>query len=94
LKKVDKYLDKKSFSIYIKNTNSWYPTSNRALYDAEMLAFSLIQEDTIVVSKNNFIKKLKKLMDDDKFKKSLKKEAGSEQISTRVNSIKGLLINK
>ncbi len=94
LNKVDKYLGKKSFSIYLKNTKSWYPTSNRALYDAEMLAFSLILENEIVVKPKDFIKNLMKLMDDDKFKKSLKKEAGSEQISTRVNSIKDLLINK
>jgi hypothetical protein len=32
-------------------------------------------------------------MEEEKFKKSLKKEAGSEQISTRVNSIKNLLTN-
>ena len=93
LKKVDKFLGDKSFSIYLKKTKGWYPTSNRALYDAEMLAFSSTQEEEITVKSKEFIKKLKQLMDDEKFKKSLKKEAGSEQISTRVNSIKNILTN-
>jgi len=92
--KVNKYLGDKSFSVFLKNTNNWYPTSNRALYDAEMLAFSTTIETDIVVTPKEFTNKLKQLMDDEEFKKSLKKEAGSKQISTRVESVINILTNK
>ncbi len=93
LNQVNEFLGDNAFSIYQEKTKNWYPTSNRALYDAEMLAFASISDDEIKIKPKDFLKKLKNLMEEEKFKKSLKKEAGSEQISTRVNSIKNLLTN-
>ena len=44
IEKIHKFLGEKAFSVYQKNTKTWYKTSNRALYDAEMLAFASIKE--------------------------------------------------
>lgn len=91
IKKIDKFLGDKAFSVYQKNTNSWYTTSNRALYDAEMLAFAAVQDDEVSVTPKKFQEGLKKLMEEEEFKKSLNEQAGGKKISMRVESVKTIL---
>jgi hypothetical protein len=93
VRKIKKYLGNNAFSIYQVKTGTWNTTSNRLLYEAEMLAFSQIDEKEIVVTPTAFKSKLKKLMEGDKdFQKSLE-AAGGRKVEERVNSVKQLLIN-
>ncbi|MCK5719096.1 MAG: DUF262 domain-containing protein [Thiomargarita sp.] len=91
---INKYLDNNSFAIFKTNTGKWNSTTNRALYDAEMLAFSKFTEDEIKVSPEEFKTKLKKVMGDNKFKKSLNEQAGGRMVEARTNIIKNILLGK
>ena len=91
IEKINTFLGEKAFSIYQEKTNLWNTTSNRTLYDAEMLAFASIPEDEIKVTPKEFEESLKKLMKGDIFKKSLKEQAGGKKISMRINSVKEIL---
>ncbi|MFH1049027.1 MAG: DUF262 domain-containing protein [Patescibacteria group bacterium] len=91
IKKIDQFLGKNAFSVYQKNTDKWYPTSNRALYDTEMLAFASVQESEIKVTPKKFEEELKKLMEDNEFKKSLNEQAGGKKIAMRAESVKRIL---
>lgn len=92
INKINKFLGKKAFSVYQKDTDSWYTASNRALYDAEMLAFADIEEDDITVTPKQFQEGLKKLMENIEFKKSLNEQAGGKKIAMRVEEVKAILI--
>jgi uncharacterized protein with ParB-like and HNH nuclease domain len=92
--KIKKYLGENAFSVFQKRTDNWYSTSNRALYDAEMLAFASVPEDQIAVTPAIFQEKLKALMDDEEFKKSLNEQAAGKKIKTRVESVKNILLNR
>lgn len=89
--KINNFLGTKAFSVYQKDTDSWYTTSNRALYDTEMLAFASVQDDEINVTPEKFQDELKKLMEEEEFKKSLNEQAGGKKISMRVESVKRIL---
>ena len=93
LSKVEKYLGKNAFSIFQQKTKKWNTTSNRTLYDAEMLAFADINLEDIGVTPAVFQEKLKKLMEDTEFKKSLNENSGGKMIESRVESVKAILIN-
>lgn len=91
IQKIDKFLGSKAFSVYQKKTGRWTPTSNRALYDAEMLAFASLQEDEIKSTPKQIEEGLKALMEDPEFKKSLNEQAGGKKISMRVENVKRIL---
>lgn len=93
INKINKFLGKKAFSVYQKDTSSWYKASNRALYDAEMLAFADIEESEIVVTPEEFQNGLKDLMEKEEFKKSLNEQAGGKKIAMRVEEVKAILTN-
>lgn len=90
---VDKYLGDKAFSNFGEKKGKWASLSNRSLYDAEMLAFSDFIGKEITISRDDFIKKLEKLMADPEFKKSLHSQAGGRMIETRVFKIKNIISN-
>lgn len=91
--KVKKYLGKNAFSIFQLKTKRWNTTSNRTLYDAEMLAFAGIDLADIKVTPGVFQEKLKKLMEDPEFKKSLSENSGGKMIEFRIQSVRNILIN-
>lgn len=91
INKIDKFLGQKAFSVYQKTTDSWYTASNRALYDAEMLAFAEIEEENITVTPDQFQEGLKTLMENVEFKKSLNEQAGGKKIAMRVKEVKAIL---
>ncbi|MCW7483207.1 DUF262 domain-containing protein [Leptospira kanakyensis] len=93
LASINKYLGKNAFSIYQVKTSRWNPTSNRALFDAEMLAFAKVNQDEIRITPKQFIERLKKLMEDQEFKKSLIDQSGGKKIEKRVNSVISILLN-
>ncbi len=93
LYKVKKYLGRNAFSIFQKKTKQWNTTSNRTLYDAEMLAFADTDIEKITITPENFQAKLKDLMEDGDFKKSLNEQAGGKMIESRVESVKSILVN-
>ena len=91
INKIKKYLGDKAFSIFKPKTEKWNTTSNRLVYEAEMLAFSQIDEHEIKTTPEAFILSLKDLMiNDDDFKKSLNK-AGGKKVKERVEAVKKLL---
>lgn len=91
---INKYLGKNSFAIYRTNSSKWNNTTNRSLYDAEMLAFSHFINTSIKISPDRFQEKLKVLMGDSEFKKSLNEQAGGKKIEIRVNAIKEILLGE
>jgi len=90
INKINKYLGDVAFS-NLSTLDTWNPTSNRAVYDAEMLSFASIDDVEIVTSKEVLEEKLKELMKNEKFKKSLDEQSGGKKIEYRVDSIKNLL---
>lgn len=94
IEKITKFLGDKAFSIFLSKTNSWNTTSNRLVFEAEMLAFAQLDESEIHISPENFVSKLKDLMiNDSNFKKSLDK-SGGRKIQERVTTIATLLANQ
>jgi hypothetical protein len=92
VEKVKKYLGNNAFSVVQAKNGKWYPTSNRSMYDAEMLAFAQVQEKKIIVSPSDFKAKLKSLIENKDFRKTLVDQAGGKKIEHRVNSVKNLLL--
>jgi len=90
INKINKYLGDVAFS-NLSTLDTWNPTSNRAVYDAEMLSFASIDDVEIVTSKEVLEEKLKELMKNEKFKKSLDEQSGGKKIEYRVDAIKNLL---
>ncbi len=97
LKKIDEYLGEDAFNVSIFEKKK---LSNRALYDAEMLAFASVidgSEKTTLVVPSDFKKNLKKFIKNGSqesldFKKSLKEQAGGKKIQERVNQIRKILL--
>lgn len=89
--KLYNYLGRNAFCLYGKT--GWYPTSNRSIFDAEMLAFSLvIKNGDKLVSPEIFKKNLEILMRDPEFRKSLVEQAGGKKVEYRVKKVKNLLV--
>ncbi len=94
IKKIKKYLGSKAFSIYQVKNRTWNTTSNRLLYEAEMLAFAQIKEQDIKITPTKFKASLQKLMETNKdFQKALDK-SGGRKIDERVTAVKSLLTAK
>ena len=91
---VKRYLGPKAFSAYQVKTDKWNTTSNRALHDAEMLAFASLKDQQIQIKPQDFQKKLKALMQDDEFSKTLSESTGGKKIERRVQSVKDILLNQ
>jgi len=90
--KVNKYLGDKAFSTLRKKGQEWSITSNRLMYEAEMLAFALVSEDKINVTKEEFQEELRKLLEvGSDFKKSLS-SSGGFKVEERVHAIKNILL--
>ncbi len=93
IKKIGKFLGSDAFSIFKGKTNTWNTTSNRLVFEAEMLAFSQVPESEIKVTPEQFLSKLKSLMVNDKdFQKALDK-AGGRKIKERVEAVITLLMD-
>lgn len=93
IKKITMFLGDKAFSIFKPNTNTWNTTSNRLVFEAEMLAFAQVDESEIHITSEQFVSKLKDLMvNDENFKKSLDK-SGGRKIQERVTAVATLLAN-
>ncbi len=91
IKKIDKYLGSDAFSLFNKRHNKLNSTSNRLVYEAEMLAFSQIEEVNITVTPDNFKNKLLELMQNDEdFKKAIS-SAGGRKIEERVSAVVQIL---
>lgn len=89
IKKIDKFLGDKAFSIFQYKTNTWNTTTNRSVFEAEMLAFSEVKEESINITPDKFVSKLQDLMVNDEFKKSL--GSGGRKVQERVQAILDLL---
>ncbi len=103
LKRVDEYLGEDAFTISIfKGNNKWQKKTNRVLYDAEMLAFASLvdnSENRVPVKPEEFKKKLNEFFKADSkvskdFRKSLTDQAGGKKIQERVSQIKSILLQK
>ncbi|NOQ65222.1 MAG: DUF262 domain-containing protein [Methyloprofundus sp.] len=94
IKKITLFLGDKAFSIFKSNTNKWNTTSNRLVFEAEMLAFAQVDESDIDITPEEFVAKLKNIMviNDENFKKSFDK-SGGRKIQERVDMIADLLAN-
>jgi len=90
--KVKKYLGANAFSVFQTKTKKWNSTSNRTLYDAEMLAFADVNLESVMITPIQFKDRLSLLMEDEAFKKSLNEQAGGKMIEKRVNDVKNILI--
>jgi len=91
IQKINKFLGDNAFSIFKVKTNKWNTTSNRLVFEAEMLAFSQVPENEIKITQEGFLSKLKSLMVNDKeFQKALDK-AGGRKVKERVEAVKTLL---
>lgn len=88
---VNEYLGENAFSIFKNKDGKWNRTTNRSLYDAEMLAFSQFIGKKIKVTPEEFQKQLKALMADSEFKRYLSAQAGGKMIEKRVSAIKKIL---
>ena len=94
LQKVKEYLGENAFFIFKKGTKKWNTVLNRSIFEAEMLAFSLVPRDEIKVTPEQFLEKLKFLMTSDiEFQKKLGK-ARASTIKARVNAVKSLLVSE
>lgn len=90
--KVHKYLGEDAFSIFQTKTNNWNTSTNRVLYEAQMLAFSEVPEKNIVITPSKFKQKLRDLIKtDEKFRKALGGAVGGKKIEERVKNIRDLL---
>jgi len=87
-----KYLGKNAFCLFGKK--GWYPTSNRSLFDAEMLAFAKLKDKNDLVNPDIFKNRLQDLMQDPEFRKSLVEQAGGKKVEARVNNVKKLLLKQ
>jgi len=91
IKKINKFLGDNAFSVFKINTNKWNTTSNRLVFEAEMLAFSQVHENKINITPEEFLSRLKSLMVHDKeFQKALDK-AGGRKVKERVDAVITLL---
>jgi uncharacterized protein with ParB-like and HNH nuclease domain len=91
IKKIGKFLGNDAFSMFKVKTNTWNTTSNRLVFEAEMLAFSKVPESEITVTPEEFISELKNLMVNNiEFQKALDK-AGGRKIEERVEAVIKLL---
>lgn len=90
---VHTYLKEKAFSSFGK-TGKWASTSNRSLYDAEMLAFSYFIGKKIKITPDQFVEELEHLMGNAEFKKSIHAQAGGKMIEKRVSKIKDIILGK
>ena len=94
IEKIDKYLGEKAFSICTSKAQNWNATSNRRVFDAEMLAFSQIKESDIRITPKVFQQQLKNLMiTDKKFQKSLNTD-GTRMLEDRVETVRKILTSK
>lgn len=91
INKINKYLGDNAFSTFRVNGNQWNKKINRALFDAEMLAFAQVSDDDIRTTPEQFQEELKKLMEDPEFKKGLSQQSGGARIEERVESVKSIL---
>lgn len=90
ISKINEYLGDDAFSMFQVKTNRWNTTSNRLVYEAEMLAFARVED--IKTTPSLFKLNLQKLMKKDKeFQKALDK-AGGRKIEERVEAVKALLL--
>jgi len=105
LRKIDLYLGEDAFTTSIDETktSNWGKKTNRALYDAEMLAFASLVDGSVKdkpVSPNKFKKILRDFIKNEKSRKSkwfiqsLNEQAGGKKIQERVDQIKSLLFTK
>lgn len=94
LELVNKFISDKAFSNFSKKTGRWATKSNRALYDAEMLAFASFLNKKILITADDFIAELELLMCNDEFKKSTHAQAGGRMIEYRVSKIKDIIAGK
>lgn len=92
VEKIKEYLGDNAFSVVHAKTGKWYPTSNRSMYDAEMLAFAQVQKNKIKVTPSDFKSKLKSLLQNKDFMKTLVDQSGGKKIEQRVNDVKKLLL--
>ncbi|AKH76246.1 GmrSD restriction endonuclease domain-containing protein [Leptospira interrogans] len=90
---VENYLGKNAFSIYQVSSFRWNPSTNRALFDAVMLAFAKVKEKEIKLTPNEVIDEMKKLMENEEFQRSLIAQSGGKKIEKRVNSVINILLN-
>ncbi len=94
IEKIKEYLGERAFVIFKASTKKWNTILNRSLFDAEMLAFSLVPREQIEVTPSEFLLKLKSLMtSDNAFQENLAKSRGS-RIKERVNAVKSLLVSE
>lgn len=93
INKINNYLGKKAFSTFKRKIKNWNTTSNRLMYETEMLAFAQIAEEDIAVTKEQFQLRLQNLMETDTdFQKALD-TSGGLRIEERVNTVKILLLD-
>jgi uncharacterized protein with ParB-like and HNH nuclease domain len=90
INKIQEYLGEDAFSMYIPKTKTWNSTSNRLVYESQMLAFSSIQESEIIVSPEIFKQRLKTKMENSEFQKMFD-AAGGRKIQERLDEIKDML---
>jgi hypothetical protein len=92
--KIRKYLGEKAFSNVLPKTGNWNTTTNRLLYESEMLAFAKVSEIDIKVTPKEFQSKLKNLIKtNNDFNKALS-SSGGLKIDERVNAVTNLLLDQ
>ncbi len=91
IKKINNYLGNKAFSIFQVKTGTWNTTSNRIVFETEMLAFSQVHEKDIAVTAEEFQLRLQNFIKSDtNFRKALN-SAGGRNIEERVSTVQDLL---
>lgn len=88
--KIQEYLGDDAFSSYLPKTGTWNSTSNRLVYESQMLAFASTPESEIAVSPHLFKQRLQTKMEDSEFQKMFE-AAGGRKIEERLEQIKDML---
>ncbi len=94
LKKVKEFLGQDAFSAYSNKSGKWLHNSNRLMFEAEMLAFAIIERDKqeINISPEVFKEALKTaFIKDEDFNRSITASSGGKLI-IRVNTVKDILL--
>lgn len=88
-------LGNNAFKRYVSDKKNWYSVTNKALYDAEMVAFSKVDISNLSEEKLEKIKEeIKIKMSDEEFIKTIERTTNIvERVLKRINDITQILLN-
>lgn len=85
-------LGKDAFNRYLPDRNNWHGAINKAVFDAEMIAFSLFKFNTREIDTKKLRNRIVELMSDYKFIRTIASSTNSpEKVSQRVHLLSAVL---